>query len=60
MKSEEEWLSEGNEHRRHGSWKQAIECYNKAISLNPESEAVEALKIVIDILEFRNIQIYNV
>ncbi|MCR5434215.1 MAG: tetratricopeptide repeat protein [Bacteroidaceae bacterium] len=49
----------GNEYRRQGNWKRALECYAEAISLNPESPAVQARELLLDILNFRNPDMYN-
>lgn len=49
----------GNEFRRQGNWKRALECYAEAISLNPESPAVQARQLLLDILNFRNPDMYN-
>lgn len=60
MKTESEWVALGHECRRRLDWKGAIENYNKAIEMNPESEAREAKIMVMEILNFGNLQIYNV
>ena len=49
----------GNEFRRQGDWKRALECYAEAIALNPQSPAVEARQLLMDILDFRNPDMYN-
>lgn len=50
---------QGNEHRRRGDWQQALNCYMEAIALDPESPAVEAKKMLDDILNFYHKDSYN-
>ena len=49
----------GNEYRRQGNWKRALECYAEAISLNPESPAVEAKEMLDNIYSFYCRDMYN-
>lgn len=49
----------GNAYRKQGDWQQAINNYLEAISLNPQSPAVQAHRAVMDILEFYNKDMYN-
>jgi tetratricopeptide (TPR) repeat protein len=49
----------GNAHRKSGDWRQALNNYQKAIDINPASPAVEARKMVMDILEFYYKDMYN-
>lgn len=49
----------GNAWRKKGNWQQAMNHYQAAIELNPESPAVHARKMVIDILNFYNKDMYN-
>ena len=42
----EEYYRLGNECRQRGDWKHAIENYNEAIELDPQSPAVEAKQMV--------------
>lgn len=49
----------GNAYRKKGNWKQALDNYQYAIDLNPESPAVQARKMVIDILNFYHKDMYN-
>ena len=44
----EEWYQKGNEYRKQGDWKHAIDCYLEAIELDAESPAVEAKKMIDD------------
>ena len=57
--SAEEWYKKGNEYRRQSYWQHAIDCYMEAIELDPESPAVEAKKMLEDILNFYNKDAYN-
>lgn len=52
------WL--GNLHRQRNNWKLALQCYAKAIELNPHSEANEAREMLLSIVQFRDVQRYNV
>ena len=36
------FYTRGNEYRRQSDWKHALECYNEAIELDPESPAAVA------------------
>lgn len=49
----------GNAYRKQGNWQQALNNYQFAIDCNPESPAVHARKMVIDILNFYNKDMYN-
>ncbi len=42
----------GNAHRKREEWKEAMNCYQKAIDLNPDSPAVTARKMIVEILEY--------
>ena len=55
----EEWYKKGNDYRRKSDWQHAIDCYMEAIDLDPESPAVEAKKMLEDILNFYNKDAYN-
>ena len=57
--SAEEWYKKGNEYRRQSDWQHAIDCYMEAIELDPESPAVEAKKMLEDILNFYNKDAYK-
>ena len=37
-----EWYERGNEYRKKGDWKHAIDCYLEAIEIDPESPALHA------------------
>lgn len=55
----DEYYKLGNEYRRRGDWKHAIDNYLEAIELDPQSPAVEAKQIIDDILNFYCKDIYN-
>lgn len=55
----EEYYRQGNDFRRQGNWQNAINCYIEAIRLDPESPAVEAKKMLDDILNYYCKDIYN-
>ena len=42
----------GNAHRKRGDWQQALNNYQEAIELDPDSPAAEARRMMMDILEF--------
>lgn len=55
----EEYYQLGNEYRRQGNWQLALNNYLEAISLDPESPAVEAKRMLDNILNFYNKDAYN-
>ena len=55
----EEFYNLGNEYRRKGYWKHALDNYLEAIALDPESPAVEAKRMLDDILSFYCKDFYN-
>lgn len=55
----DEYYKLGNEYRRRGDWKHAIDNYLEAIELDPQSPAVEAKQMIYDILNFYCKDIYN-
>ena len=55
----DEYYRLGNEYRRCGDWKHAIDNYLEAIELDPQSPAVEAKQMIDDILNFYCKDIYN-
>lgn len=57
--SAEDFYQLGNEYRRQGNWQMAINNYMEAIELDPESPAVEAKKMLDDILNFYHKDAYN-
>ena len=54
-----EFYVQGNEFRRKGDFAEAIRCYNEAISIDPESPAVQAKEMLNDILNFYCKDFYN-
>lgn len=57
--SSREYYNEGNEYRRKGDFGSAINCYIKAIELDPDSPAVTAKTMLEDILNFYHKDTYN-
>ncbi len=55
----EEFYRKGNEYRRKGDWKHAIDCYLEAIEQDPDSPAAEAKRMLDDILNFYHRDAYN-
>ena len=49
----------GNAYRKKGDWKQALDNYQYAIEINPDSPAAQARKMAIDILNFYNKDMFN-
>lgn len=49
----------GNAYRKRGDWQGALNNYQEAISLDPESPAAEARKMALDILNFYNKDMFN-
>ena len=58
LKSEAFYLL-GNVHRKRGDWQMALNNYLEAIELNPQSPAVHAKQMLMDILNFYNKDMYN-
>ena len=56
---DEAFYLRGNAYRKQGNWQQALNNYRYAIDLNPKSPAKEAHRMVIDILNFYNKDMYN-
>ena len=55
----EELYRKGNDHRKAGSFHEAINCYIEAARLDPDSPAVEAKKMLDDIMAFYCKDMYN-
>lgn len=55
----EDYYKLGNEYRRKGNWKHAIDNYLEAIALDPESPAVEAKQMLDDMFAFYCKDMYN-
>lgn len=57
--SDEAYYLRGNAYRKLGNWQQALNNYLAAMELNPDSPAHQAYRMVIDILDFYNKDMYN-
>lgn len=55
----EDYYKLGNEYRRKGDWKHAIDNYLEAIALDHESPAVEAKQMLDDMFAFYCKDMYN-
>ena len=55
----EDYYKLGNEYRREGDWRHAIDNYLEAIALDPESPAVEAKQMLDDMFAFYCKDMYN-
>jgi len=55
----EEFYKLGNEFRKKGDWQQALNNYMEAIALDPDSPAVEAKRMLDDILNYYCKDMYN-
>jgi tetratricopeptide (TPR) repeat protein len=55
----EEYYKKGNEYRKTGNFHEAINCYIEAARLDPDSPAVEAKKMLDEILAFYHKDAYN-
>jgi tetratricopeptide (TPR) repeat protein len=49
----------GNAYRKRGDWQMALNNYLEAIELNPDSPAVHARQMAMDILNFYNKDMFN-
>lgn len=57
--SDEAFYLRGNAYRKRSDWKHALDNYLLAMELNPDSPAHQAYRMVIDILDFYNKDMYN-
>lgn len=57
--SDEAFFLLGNVYRKRENWELALNNYRRAMDLNPESPAKHAYKMVIDILNFYNKDMFN-
>lgn len=55
----EEYYRLGNRYRKEGNWQEALNNYIAAIELDPENPAVEAKKMLDDILNYYCKDMYN-
>ena len=49
----------GNAYRKKGDWKKALDNYQYAIDINPQTAAVNARQMILSILNFYNKDMYN-
>ena len=49
----------GNAYRKQGNWQLALNNYLEAMERNPESPAMQAHQMMMDILNFYNKDMYN-
>lgn len=57
--ADEAYYLRGNAYRKKGDWKNALDNYLAAIEINPESPALHAKEMLMDILNFYNKDMYN-
>ena len=55
----EAYYLRGNAYRKLSNWQAALNDYQRAIDLDPESPAQQARRMVIDILNFYHKDMYN-
>ncbi|MBQ9203758.1 MAG: tetratricopeptide repeat protein [Prevotella sp.] len=55
----QEYYEQGNALRKQGLWGEAINCYLQAAELDPDSPAVEAKRMLDDIMSFYCKDMYN-
>lgn len=55
----QEWYEQGNALRKQGQFGEAINCYIQAIELDGDSPAVEAKRMLDDIMAYYNKDNYN-
>jgi tetratricopeptide (TPR) repeat protein len=55
----QDYYEQGNAVRKLGKWHEAINCYIQAIALDPDSPAVEAKRMLDDIMAFYHKDAYN-
>nr|WP_321332430.1 tetratricopeptide repeat protein [uncultured Bacteroides sp.] len=54
IEKDEAYYLLGNAYRKLGNWQKALNNYQSAIELNPQSPAVQAYKMAMDIMNFYN------
>ena len=59
LPSDEAYYLRGNAYRKQGDWQMALNNYLSAIEINPESPALQAKDMLMDILNFYNKDMYN-
>lgn len=55
----EEYYQLGNQYRKQGNWKEAMNNYMEAIALDPESPAVTAKEMLDNIMNYYCKDMYN-
>lgn len=55
----EKYYRRGNAYRQQGDWQHAMECYNQAVELNPESPAAKAKEMLDNILNYYCKEMFN-
>ena len=55
----EEYYLEGNKYRKEGNWQATLNNYLEAIKLDPESPAVEAKRMIDNILNYYCKDMFN-
>jgi len=55
----EQLYRQGNEFRKQSDWQHALECYNRAIELDPASPAAKAKEMLYNILNYYCKAIFN-
>ena len=55
----DEYYQQGNAYRKQSLWNEAINCYIQAIAIDPDSPAVEANRMLDDIMSFYCKDMYN-
>ncbi|MBP5339484.1 MAG: tetratricopeptide repeat protein [Prevotella sp.] len=55
----EDYYKQGNAYRKQGLWHEAINCYIEAAQIDPDSPAVEAKRMLDDIMAYRCKDMYN-
>ena len=53
------YYQQGNAFRKQSKWHEAINCYIQAIALDPDSPAVEAKRMLDDIMGYYCKDMYN-
>ncbi len=56
---DEAFYLRGNAYRKQGNWQLALNNYRYAMDLNPQSPATQAHRMVMDILNFYNKDMFN-
>lgn len=57
--TEQEHIARGDAFWKEQDWKQCLDSYSEAISINPHSEAVSKREMVMNIIDFFNKDMLN-